>query len=75
MQLHELSDQEKIHTLQRVALQRGFDLSRNVLQFLINRCSRNMHDLHQILDLLDKASLQEQRKITIPFVKAILNLT
>lgn len=74
IQLHELSDEEKIHTLKLLALQRGFDLPSSVGQFLINRCSRNMHDLHQILDLLDKASLQAHRKITIPFVKTILSI-
>lgn len=74
LQLHELMDEEKINTLQLVALQRGFDLPPSVLQFLIKRCSRNMHDLHQLLDLLDKASLQAHRKITIPFVKEILKM-
>jgi DnaA family protein len=72
IQLHELSDEEKINTLKLLALQRGFDLPHSVGQFLINRCSRNMHDLHELLDLLDKASLQAHRKITIPFVKDIL---
>ena len=74
MQLHELDDQAKASTLKQRALQRGFDLSDNVSQFLINRCSRNMHDLHQLIDLLDTMSLQAQRKITIPFVKDILNV-
>jgi len=71
--LQELSDEEKVTTVQQWALQRGFDLPDSVGQFLINRCSRNMHDLHQLLDLLDKTSLQAQRKITVPFVKNILN--
>lgn len=75
IQVHELSDEEKTSTLKFLALQRGFDLSPKVLQFLIKRCSRNMHDLHQIIDLLDKASLQAQRKITIPFVKASLGIS
>lgn len=74
-QLQELSDAEKIHTLQSLATRRGFDLSSNVGQFLLKRCSRNMHDLHKILNQLDQASLQAQRKVTIPFVKDILNLT
>jgi len=74
LQLHEITDEEKIHTLKLVARQRGFDLSHSVLQFLIKHCSRNMHDLHQILDLLDKSSLQAHRKVTIPFVKDILNM-
>lgn len=72
MQLHELKDEEKIASLKLRALERGFDLPDSVSQFLINRCSRNMHDLYQLLDLLDKRSLQAQRKITIPFVKDIL---
>ena len=74
MQLHELNDEEKVTTLKQLALQRGFDLPDGVGQFLINRCSRNMHDLHQLVDFLDQSSLQAQRKITIPFVKDILNL-
>lgn len=72
MELHELCDEDKIHTLQLQANKRGFRLSNSVAQFLINRCSRNMHDLHQLLDQLDEASLRAQRKITIPFVKETL---
>lgn len=74
MQLNELSDIEKINTLKQHAHKRGFDFPEAVGQFLINRCSRNMHDLHQLLNMLDDASLAAQRKITIPFVKDILNI-
>lgn len=74
IQLHELNDEEKIKTLKLHALKRGFDLPETVGQFLINRCSRNMHDLHQLLNRLDDASLQAHRKITIPFVKDILKI-
>ena len=73
-QLHELDDDEKIKTLQRHAEKRGIELPTTVGQFLLNRCARNMHDLHSILDRLDQASLAAQRKITIPFVKTILKL-
>ncbi len=74
IQLNELSDEAKINTLKLHALKRGFDLPDSVSQFLLNRCSRNMHDLHQLLNRLDDASLAAQRKITIPFVKDILNI-
>lgn len=74
IQLHELDDDEKINTLKLHALKRGFDLPESVGHFLINRCSRNMHDLHQLLNRLDDASLQAHRKITIPFVKEILKI-
>lgn len=74
IQLHELDDDEKINTLKLHALKRGFYLPESVGHFLINRCSRNMHDLHQLLNRLDDASLQAHRKITIPFVKEILKI-
>ncbi|WP_133136484.1 DnaA regulatory inactivator Hda [Legionella rowbothamii] len=72
--LMELSDEDKINTLKLHAARRGFDLPESVGQFLISRCSRNMHDLHQLLNRLDDASLAAQRKITIPFVKNILGI-
>ncbi|MFJ1268432.1 DnaA regulatory inactivator Hda [Legionella lytica] len=74
IQLMELSDEDKINTLKLHAARRGFDLPASVGQFLISRCSRNMHDLHQLLNRLDDASLAAQRKITIPFVKNILGI-
>lgn len=74
IQLNELHDAHKIDTLQRHAKKRGFELPTSVAQFLINRCARNMHDLHQLLNRLDESSLAAQRKITIPFVKQALNL-
>lgn len=74
IQINELSDEEKINTLKLHALKRGFDLPESVGQFLLNRCSRNMYDLHQLLNRLDDASLAAQRKITIPFVKEILSI-
>lgn len=74
MQLNELCDDDKINTLKLHAHQRGFDLPTSVGQFLLNRCARNMHDLHALLNRLDDASLIAQRKITIPFVKRILSI-
>ncbi|MCW8398917.1 DnaA regulatory inactivator Hda [Legionella sp. PATHC038] len=74
IQLMELNDEDKINTLKLHALKRGFDLPNSVGQFLLNRCSRNMHDLQNLLNRLDDASLAAQRKITIPFVKDILNI-
>ena len=74
MQLHELNDEDKIKTLTRHAKTRGFDLPPSVAQFLLNRCARNMHDLDKLLNHLDHASLVEQRKVTIPFVKSVLGI-
>ena len=60
--------------LQYRAQQRGVVLPDDVAKFLLNRLSRNMSDLIAHLDRLDKASIREQRKITIPFIKDILNI-
>ena len=72
--LKELGDDDKVKTLMQHAKKRGFALTSSVCQFLLNRCSRNMHDLHTLLNQLDEASLSAQRKITIPFVKEVLDI-
>lgn len=74
LQVHELDDDSKVHTLCLQAQKRGLDLPVTVAQFLVTRCARNMHDLHQLLTQLDEASWVSQRKLTIPFVKATLEL-
>lgn len=73
-QLKQLSDGEKVSALQFRASQRGLLLSDEAANFLLNRISREMTDLINSLDILDKASIREQRKITIPFIKEVLNL-
>ncbi|KTD19737.1 DnaA regulatory inactivator Hda [Legionella londiniensis] len=74
LQIRELADDDKINTLKLHARRRGLELSSAVCQFLLNRSSRNMHDLQLLLNRLDEASLIAQRKITIPFIKEILNI-
>lgn len=72
LQLYELNDDAKIQVLHQYALIKGFELPKSVGKFLINRCTRNMHNLLALINQLDKASLIAQRKITIPFVKQTL---
>jgi DnaA family protein len=45
-----------------------------VSRFLLKRLERDMRTLFQTLDQLDHASIRDQRKLTIPFVKEILGL-
>jgi DnaA family protein len=73
-QIKQLDDEEKIIALQYRARQRGLFISDEVVKFLLNRLSRDMGSLIESLDVLDKASIQEQRKITIPFIKEVLKL-
>lgn len=74
-QLKPLNDDEKTTALQFRALKRGLMLSDDAANFLLNRLSRDMANLISSLDTLDKASIREQRKITIPFIKNVLNIT
>lgn len=70
-QVKPITDDEKLLALQYRAEQRGLLLTIESAKFLLNRLSREMSNLIQALDELDKASIREQRKITIPFIKEI----
>lgn len=72
--LQPLNDDEKVLALQRRAGIRGFELPEDVGRFLIKRLDREMRTLFETLDRLDHASIQLQRKLTIPFVKEALGL-
>ena len=67
-------DDDKVTALQYRASKRGLTLSSEAANFLLNRLSREMGNLIASLDTLDKASIRVQRKITIPFIKNVLNL-
>jgi len=69
--LHPLSDEEKFNALQLRAKTRGLELPLDVGQFILRRAARNMGELYQILEKLDKASMVAQRRLTIPFIKSL----
>ncbi len=71
-QLHGLSDEDKLRALQLRASRRGLHLTDEVGRFILNRGSRSMNSLFDLLEQLDRASLQAQRKLTIPFLKETL---
>ena len=71
--LDELSDAEKITALQARAKARGLELPDDVAQFLIRRSARDMASLFALLDRLDRESLAQQRRLTIPFVRTLIN--
>jgi DnaA family protein len=73
-QLHPLDDDQLLAALQLRAKQRGLELTNEVGAFLIRRCVRSMPDLYEMLEKLDKASLAAQRRLTIPFVKTVLDV-
>lgn len=71
-QLPALRSEEKPQLLQFRAQQRGFDLTDRVIDYIYKRHPRDMESLVKILDKLDRESLRQKTKITIPFVKQVL---
>jgi DnaA family protein len=72
-ELHPLSDEEKAAALRADAAQRGLRLDEGVVAYLLSHVARDMTTLMAVLDALDRASLERQRALTVPFVKETLN--
>jgi DnaA-homolog protein len=68
-----LSDEQKLAALQLRAEVRGFFLSDEVARYLLTHYPRNMTGLFELLEILDQASLRAHHRLTLPFVKSILN--
>lgn len=73
-QLHALTDLEKLAVLITRAHDRGIVLSEEVGKYMLTHCPRNMGTLFAALDVLDKASLAAKRRLTVPFVKEVLEI-
>jgi DnaA family protein len=70
--LRPLDEAQQRAALQRRAALRGIELPEETVLYLQRRFARDMASLHELLDRLDLASLQEQRRLTVPFIRAIL---
>ncbi len=72
IQLTRLTDDGKLELLQLCALKRGIRLTEACAKFIIQRSGRDLNALMHVIDRLDAASLKAGRKITIPFIKSLL---
>ena len=68
-QLHELDDAGRIEALRLRAAQRGLQLPYETAEYLLKRMPRDLPSLFDVLDALDEASMVEQRRLTIPFIR------
>jgi DnaA-homolog protein len=71
-QLRELDDAGRIEALRLRAAQRGLQLPQETAEYLLKRMPRDLPSLFEILDALDEASMVEQRRLTIPFIRDAL---
>lgn len=74
VQLHALDDGDKVRALQVRARAMGLALREDTALFMVQRLGRDLVSLIDCLERLDKASIAAQRKLTIPFVKAVLSI-
>ena len=72
--LIDYKDEDRRRLLQFRANVRGMYLSDEAAKFLLNRLPRDTRTLIDALEKLDSASLREQRRLTTPFIKTVLDL-
>lgn len=69
-----LNEVALLQALKQVADKQGMMLSDEVAHFLLARVERSLPALVSVMDILAQASLEQQRKLTIPLVKSVLHL-
>jgi len=73
-QVRPLGEPERVAALQLRARHRGLELPDDTAHFLLARSRRDMASLYDLLDQLDREALRAQRRLTIPFVKDVLDV-
>jgi DnaA family protein len=71
--VRELNDDEQLEALYLRARLRGFELPPETARYLQRRFPRDMRSLCEVLDTLDDAAFAAQRRLTVPFLKEILD--
>lgn len=73
-QLGELDDEQKLQAMQQRAAAIGMEMGDDVARYLYSRTRRDTHSLFTLLEQLDRATLTAQRRLTVPFLKAFLEI-
>lgn len=74
LQLRALDEAEQQQALQLRARLRGLELPEETSRWLQRRFPRDMRRLYGLLDTLDEAALAAQRRLTVPFIREVLDL-
>ena len=73
-QLPRLNDEQRAQALQLKSHNLGLSMSDEVAAFIVRRCSRDMAALTDLLLRLDRQALVSQRRLTIPWIKTVLDI-
>lgn len=70
--LQPLDDDQQPEALRRRAYSQGYDLPEDAVRYMQRHVVRGLGQLCRLLDQLEQASLSQQRRITVPFVREVL---
>jgi DnaA family protein len=70
--LRPLDEPEQREALRLRAHLRGLELPEDTALYLQRRFRRDLPTLYQLLDAIDAAALQAQRRLTVPFIRQVL---
>jgi len=71
-QVRALDEEQRVAALQLRARHRGLELPDETAAYMLKRSRRDMASLYGLLDKLDLEALRAQRRLTIPFVRDVL---
>jgi DnaA family protein len=71
-QVRPLDEKQRVEALQLRARHRGLELPDETAAYMLKRSRRDMASLYELLDKLDLEALRAQRRLTIPFVRGVL---
>lgn len=71
-QLHELKDSEKADMLRHRARRLGMELPGAVVDYVMQRHDRSTVALMDVLGRLDRQSLEQKRRVTVPLVRQVM---
>lgn len=72
LNLKELEDEEKKDVLLKRSYFMGINLKLETIDYLVKNYNRNMHELIKLIEKIDKESIIQKKRITIPFIKSFM---
>jgi DnaA family protein len=72
--ISEPDDTDKRRLLGQLARARGLEIPGPVAAYLLTHGRRGVGDLVAAVNRIDRATLAERRRVTVPFVKQVLGL-
>lgn len=68
-----LSDADKAVAMNERALEHGFELPREVCEYVLRHGRRDLPSLIALIDALDRCSLETRRPITVPLAREVMS--